>query len=227
MIEDEDHHEDGDHDSEYEPDDPYDGDAPGDDDDGEGRPPPGGISKEPEDGKREIPPKRDILDEHPDHYHYGSAGDCLIYHDDDGNWVKIDKRGRLYRVDEKHGRRIVKTTRPKEFTPEEWKSIGYEHRKALAEEYKTARPDEPTTEGAEPSSSSKKKKTRKKKSKDDDEEESKGKDDAKGHPDDIAVSEVVTEDSLDVDPVPSDCSTSYDDGSVITIDENNNWNMMR
>ena len=66
-----------------------------------------------------IPPKRDVLDEHPDHYSYGSAGD---------------------------GRRIVKTTRPKEFTPEEWKSLGHEHRKALAEEFRTAGIDVPPSE---------------------------------------------------------------------------------
>ena len=107
-------------------------------DDDDNPPPPGGKSSGSKPDEKVIPPKRDILDEHPDHYSYGSAGAGFIYHDDDGNWVKLDKLGRMYRVDKKDGRRIVKTTRPKEFTPEEWKSLGHEHRKALAEEFKTA-----------------------------------------------------------------------------------------
>ncbi len=94
----------------------------------------------------------------------GSAGDGLIYHDDEGNWVKLDRLGRAYRVDKRDGRRIVKTTRPKEFTPEEWKSLGHEHRKALAEEFRTAGIGEPSPDGEDveptPKRRSRKKKTK-------------------------------------------------------------------
>lgn len=26
---------------------------------------------------------------HPIHYNYGSAGACIVYHDDEGKWVKL------------------------------------------------------------------------------------------------------------------------------------------
>ena len=128
----------------------------------------------------------------------------MIYHDDDGNWVKLDKLGRLYRVDKKDGRRIVKTTRPKEFTPEEWKSLGHEHRKALAEEFRTAGIGEPTPDEGDadpmPKRRSRKKKT----------DSAKGDDSKidkpKEHPDDIAVSESVTSEHRMLDTVPSGCS---------------------
>ncbi len=189
MIEDEDDRDDDDHSDEYEATEPGDWDPPGDDD---GGPPPDARgSKDTRGEERDMPPKRDILDEHPDHYTYGKAGDGHIYHDDDGNWVKIDKLGRTYRVDKKDGRRIVKSTRPKEFTPEEWKSLGYEHRKALAEEYKTAGIDELSLHDEEPDPAPKRVPRRKKK-KGRETDDAKPKDD-KGHPDDIAVSEAVTE----------------------------------
>ena len=78
--------------------------------------------------------------------------------------MKLDKLGRPYRVDKRDGRRIVRTTRPKDFTPEEWKSLGHEHRKALAEEFKAAGigtsddEDEKEKDGREEDKKSKKKK---------------------------------------------------------------------
>ena len=169
-------------------------------DDDDNPPPPGGKSSGSKPDEKVIPPKRDILDEHPDHYSYGSAGDGFIYHDDDGNWVKLDKLGRMYRVDKKDGRRIVKTTRPKEFTPEEWKSLGHEHRKALAEEFKTAGIGEPDSmeEDAEPAPKRKSKKKKKTASAKDDDDKI---DEPKGHPDDIAVSESLTPEHRMLDTV--------------------------
>ena len=218
MIGDEDHggEDDGD---EYEPTEIGDEDYH---DDGDDHPPPEGKSSSAKPDEKVIPPKRDILDEHPDHYSYGSAGDGFIYHDDDGNWVKLDKLGRMYRVDKKDGRRIVKTTRPKEFTPEEWKSLGHEHRKALAEEFKTAGIGEPDTEeeDAEPAPKRKSKKEKKTASAKKDDEKI---DEPKGHPDDIAVSESLTPEHRMLDTVPSGSSGWQDGDSIVTIDENNNW----
>ena len=169
-----------------------------------------------------VPPKRDILDEYPDYYSYGSAGDGFIYHDDDGNWVKLDKLGRMYRVDKKDGRRIVKTTRPKEFTPEEWKSLGHEHRKALAEEFKTAGIGEPDSmeEDAEPAPKRKSKKKKKTASAKDDDDKI---DEPKGYPDDIAVSESLSPEHRMLDTAPSGSPDWQVGDSIVTIDENNNW----
>lgn len=112
MIDDGDQGRDDD-DASYEPSIMGDEDDHNDDDD-DGQPPPGGKSSSIKPEEKKVPPKPDILDDRPDHYSYGSAGDGFIYHDDDGNWVKLDKLGRPYRVDKRDGRRITKTTRPKE-----------------------------------------------------------------------------------------------------------------
>ena len=127
MIEDMDQpDDDDDEDPGYERTDDEGDDGPSDGDDR----PPDGKPKVKDSKGRDIPEKREPLDETPDHYYYGKAGDGMVYLDDDGEWVKIDKRGRLYRVDKRDGRRIVRSTRPKDFTPEEWKSLSHEHRKA-------------------------------------------------------------------------------------------------
>ena len=120
-----------DDDEEYEPDDLDEGDHGDDDDDDRGHHGPGGRAS----GSK--PESSDLAEHHPIHHTYGEAGDGIKYHDDEGQWVKLDKLGRPYRVDRRDGRRIVKTTRPKDFSPEEWKNLGHEHRKALAEVYKT------------------------------------------------------------------------------------------
>lgn len=123
-----------------------------DDDDEDGRPPPGGASG----GKDD---KSGLRDHHPVHHTYGAAGDGIIYHNDSGQWVKMDRLGRPYRVDKRDGRRIV--------TPEQWKSLGHEHRKALAEEFKEAGigtsddEGEKEKDGHEEDKRSKKKKKRK------------------------------------------------------------------
>ena len=46
-------------------------------------------------------------------------GDGITYVNDDGKEVKIDKAGRPYPVG-KDGFRLMKTTRPPEYTPDEW-----------------------------------------------------------------------------------------------------------
>ena len=49
----------------------------------------------------------------------GLPGDGITYINDDGKEVKIDKAGRPYPVG-KDGFRLMKTTRPPEYTPDEW-----------------------------------------------------------------------------------------------------------
>ena len=216
MIDDEDEHGDRDDDASYEPTEVGDDDFRDDDGD-DGHPPPGGRSSDGRPGEKVIPPTRDILDEHPDHYSYGSAQNGLIYHDDDGNWVKLDKLGRPYRVDKRDGTRIVKTARPKEFTPEEWKSLGHEHRKALAEEFKNAGIDVPPSEDEEKDSAPKRR-TRKKKTKSTEVDDKKI-DKPDGHPDDLAVSKSLTSEHGMLDAVPTGCSKWQDGDSTFTIDE--------
>ena len=222
MIEDMDRpDDDDDEDPGYERTDDEGDDGPSDGDD---RPPDG----KPKDSKgRDIPEKREPLDETPDHYYYGKAGDGMVYLDDDGEWVKIDKRGRLYRVDKRDGRRIVRSTRPKDFTPEEWKSLSHEHRKALAEEYKKREEekedeigDEHEEEPAKGEEKSRRRKKKKGKTKDDDH---KAEIDELFKHHDIAASEAVTSEHETVDSVPSDCSTQFEDQVIYSFDEDQAW----
>ena len=53
------------------------------------------------------------------HASAGLPGDGITYINDDGREVKIDKAGRPYPVG-KDGFRLMKTTRPPEYTPDEW-----------------------------------------------------------------------------------------------------------
>ena len=80
MIEDEDNDDDDDDDDDYVPTDDEDDEHP--DDDGD-EPPPGGKSQGKESKSYVIPEKREPLDETPDHYYYGKAGDGMIYLDDE------------------------------------------------------------------------------------------------------------------------------------------------
>lgn len=130
----------GDDDDEDYPPEPLWDDDDQDDDDG-GGPPHGGASS----GHRGSDATEHVV-HHPIHFNYGSAGDGIVYHNDEGEWVKLDKLGRFYRVDRRDGRRVMRTSRPRDFTPEEWKTLGHEHRKALAEEYKTKGTDGPEAE---------------------------------------------------------------------------------
>ncbi len=224
MVEDEDRHDDDDDvDPEYE----RIRDDEGDEGPGNGGDHPSGSKPIVKDSKgRVIPEKRDILDA-PDHYYYGKAGDGMIYLDDDGEWVKIDKRGGLYRVDKRDGRRIVRSTRPKDFSPEEWKRLSHEHRKALAEEYQKR--EEEKEAGAEEEhkeesakGKEKKKKTKKKKGKSGDDEH-KDEIDELFERHDIAASEAVTSEHETVDSVPSDCSTRFEDQVIYSFDDDQAW----
>ena len=224
MVEDMDRpDDDDDEDPGYERTDDEGDDGPSDGDDR----PPDGKPKVKDSKGRDIPEKREPLDETPDHYYYGKAGDGMVYLDDDGEWVKIDKRGRLYRVDKRDGRRIVRSTRPKDFTPEEWKNLSHEHRKALAEEYKKREEekedeivDEHEEEPAKGEEKSRRRKKKKGKTKDDDH---KAEIDELFKHHDIAASEAVTSEHETVDSVPSDCSTQFEDQVIYSFDEDQAW----
>ena len=189
-----------------------------DDDDDGGPPPPAGKSLDKKSESADV--------HHPLHHTYGSAGDGIICHDDEGQWVKLDKLGRPYPVDGRDGRRIVKT-RPKEFTPEEWKSLGHEHRKALAEEIKTAGIEAPHVEDDPEGEDAERKKKSKKKKKDRDAgKDDVGRDDDKIEkpdepPDEVAVSRPLTSEQRIVDAVSSGCSEGLEHDPNHTIDENN------
>ena len=58
-------------------------------------------------------------DPHPKHFSKGSAGDGVIYVDDDGNYVKLDKRGGRYRARE-DGIRELPTSRPPGISSRAW-----------------------------------------------------------------------------------------------------------
>ena len=224
MIEDMDRpDDDDDEDPGYERTDDEGDDGPSDGDDR----PPDGKPKVKDSKGRDIPEKREPLDETPDHYYYGKAGDGMVYLDDDGEWVKIDKRGRLYRVDKRDGRRIVRSTRPKDFTPEEWKSLSHEHRKALAEEYKKREEEKEDEIGdeheEEPAKGEEKGRRRKKKEGKTKDDDHKAEIDELFKHHDIAASEAVTSEHETVDSVPSDCSTQFEDQVIYSFDEDQAW----
>ena len=75
----------------------------------------------------------------PEHYSIGKAGDRVVYLNDDGEWVKLNSRGHPYRIDERGRRRILSSTRPSKYTPDEWRRMPPDVRKGIAkaEEKKT------------------------------------------------------------------------------------------
>ena len=144
--------------------------------------------------------------------------------------MKLDRLGRPYRVDKRDGRRIVKTTRPKDFTPEEWKSLGHERCKALAEEFKTAGigtsddEDEKEKKEHEDDKKNKKKKKKGKPTEHDDKDADEILDDKPDDPSDkIAVPRSMTSELRSVDAVLVGSSDGVETISHPTIDENNNW----
>ena len=68
----------------------------------------------------------------PEHWSKGSPGDGVVYLNDNGEWIKISKRGYPYLVDERGYRRVAGTTRPSKYTPREWQKLPHEVRKSIA-----------------------------------------------------------------------------------------------
>eukprot|EP00435_Cladocopium_sp_Y103_P041305 s2945_g11.t1 len=111
----------------------------GDDDTGGGPGPSGGkTSKKSKmghlpDGKIDAdePTFEDLIAQQPDHWREGKASDGIVYLNDIGEKVKLDKRGHPYRIDET-GRRFFRTSlRPKGTSPEEWAELSQVDRNAI------------------------------------------------------------------------------------------------
>ena len=120
------------------------------------------------------------------------------------------------------------TSRRKDFTPEEWKSLGHEHRKALAEEYKTTTTEEVEAEETpkESEDDDKKKKTKKKKRGTDVKGDGKVDDEPKGpdkSPEDVAVLEPMTSKQMVVGATSSGCYGQGDSIPINTVDGSHNW----
>ena len=96
----------------------FDDDDFDDGDDGDGPPHGGGSSSHR--GGEDI----EHVVHRPIHFNHGSAGDGIVYRNDEGEWVKLDRKGRPYRVDKRDGRKIMRTSRPKDFHTRRMEELG-------------------------------------------------------------------------------------------------------
>ena len=126
---------------------PHDDEGEGDDDelddgDDDGGPGPSGgkapkgSHEKPEDAVEDKDPEELTFEEligiQPDHWKTGKAGDGKVYLNDDGEKVKLNKKGNPYKIGE-DGRRLFKTSlRPKGiYTPEEWRKLSQSDRDTI------------------------------------------------------------------------------------------------
>ena len=126
---------------------PHDDEGDGDDDelddgDDDGGPGPSGgkaskgSREKPEDAVEDKDLEEMSLDEliglQPEHWKSGKAGDGKVYLNDDGEKVKLNKKGNPYKIGE-DGRRLFKTSlRPKGvYTPEEWRKLSQSDRDTI------------------------------------------------------------------------------------------------
>ena len=92
------------------------------------------------------------------HYSEGIASDGIVYVNDIGDEVKLDSRGRPYRVGS-DGRKLMPSKRPARYiTPEEWKAMSMREREISAR----AADDVPREEVEEEDKAAKKKSKKKK-----------------------------------------------------------------
>ena len=56
-----------------------------------------------------------------------------MYLNEDGERVKLDKRGKPYKVDEDGFRKFYNSLRPKSYTPEEWRKLPVKIRDEIKE----------------------------------------------------------------------------------------------
>eukprot|EP00435_Cladocopium_sp_Y103_P031652 s4552_g8.t1 len=90
-------------------------------------PPPG--LEEPAPSSSSKPDRVIVPDSMIEHYLEGKKGDNIVYLNNDGEKVKIDKMGRLYRVDEKGYKIVRDSPRPAKYSPTEWQKVPREMRK--------------------------------------------------------------------------------------------------
>ena len=180
-------------------------------------------------GKKSKETKHDDKDKSElPHYSTGMASDGLIYVNDMGDEVKLDSRGRAYRVGS-DGRKLMPSRRPARYvTPEEWSKMSLKERDASARAADDIAREEVEEEEKREKKKRKEKKEKKKESKrkkekedkdDDDEDEIEGlremfEDDARaeaearaaGSKDKAAPSPSLTDDEVSTDGE----GTSYD-----------------
>eukprot|EP00435_Cladocopium_sp_Y103_P001372 s4261_g1.t1 len=93
-------------------------------------PPPPGLEQPVPDSSSK--PDRVIVPESMiEHYLEGKKGDNIVYLNDDGERVKIDKLGRLYRVDDRGYKIVRDSPRPAKYTPTEWQKVPHGTRKEI------------------------------------------------------------------------------------------------
>ena len=76
-------------------------------------------------------PRVEIPDDTPEHSLEGKPKDGKVYLNDDGEKVKIDSRGRPYRIDERGFKKFRNSPRPDKYTPKDWQRIPHERRKEI------------------------------------------------------------------------------------------------
>eukprot|EP00435_Cladocopium_sp_Y103_P056564 s370_g19.t1 len=93
-------------------------------------PPPPGL-EEPAPSSSSKPDRVIVPDNMIEHYLEGKAGDNIVYLNNDGEKVKIDTMGRLYRVDDRGYKIVRDSPRPAKYTPTEWQAVPHETRKEI------------------------------------------------------------------------------------------------
>ena len=76
-------------------------------------------------------PRVEIPDDTPEHSLEGKPKDGKVYLNDDGEKVKIDSRGRPYRIDDRGFKKFRSSPRPDKYTPKDWHRIPHERRKEI------------------------------------------------------------------------------------------------
>ena len=96
------------------------------------------LDKEKSDGAEIVgeppvpPPDGEPPYDGPEHHSMGKPGDGIIYLSDIGEHVKLDKRGRPYRVGPDGRKEVRGSPRPKSsYSPEEWKSLSTKERDVI------------------------------------------------------------------------------------------------
>ena len=84
------------------------------------------------DGPPMPPPDGEPPYEGPEHHSMGKPGDGIIYLSDIGEHVKLDRRGRPYRVGPDGRKEVRGSPRPKSsYSPEEWRSLSAKERDVI------------------------------------------------------------------------------------------------
>ncbi|CAL1138023.1 unnamed protein product [Cladocopium goreaui] len=96
------------------------------------------LDKEKEDGVEAVdgpplpPPDGEPPYDGPEHHSMGKPGDGIIYLSDIGEHVKLDKRGRPYRVGPDGRKEVRGSPRPKSsYSPEEWRALSAKERDVI------------------------------------------------------------------------------------------------